>query len=442
MEWSWQRIPAEYLVANVKLCHQGKLGKRSGFIHVRKGRIEALGVGTPAIEGLPVLDAAGLVCAPGFVDLHVHFREPGQEEKEVVATGSAAAAAGGFTSVVTMPNTLPAIDNGAMVRYLVQRGKEAGLCRVFPAGAISPGRKGDALSEFADMIEAGAVAFTDDGSPVVNGGLMANALKYAKMLGVPILSHAEDLSIIGKGVMHGGYWSSRLGLAGMSRVSEDSAVFRDLELARATGGHLHICHVSTRGAVEIIRRAKNDGVRVTAEATPHHFSLDHSRCRDFSPLFKMNPPLRESEDVEAIAEGLADGTLDCIATDHAPHTGTEKEYQFDQAPFGVTGLETALGVGITYLVKSGVMDLGRLVECMTEKPARLMGLPSGLLEEGEPADFVLLDPEREWIVEADKFQSMSSNSSFIGEKLTGKVVSTFLGGRLTWRDSTENVKYP
>ncbi len=437
MDWSWKRIPAEYLVANIKLCHQGKLGKRKGFLHVRKGRVEALGVGTPALEGLPVLDADGLVCAPGFVDLHVHFREPGQEEKEIVATGSKSAAAGGFTSVVTMPNTLPCIDNGAMVRYLADRGKEAGLCRVFPAGAISPGRKGEGLSEFADMIEAGAVAFTDDGSPVISGGLMANALKYTKMLGVPILTHAEDPTIIGKGVMHGGYWSGRLGLAGMARASEDSATFRDIELARATGGHLHVCHVSTQGAVDIIRRAKSEGVRVTAEATPHHFSLDHSRCRDFSPMFKMNPPLREPEDVNAIAEGLADGTIDCIATDHAPHTGTEKEYQFDQAPFGVIGLETALGVGITYLVKNGVMDLGKLVECMTEKPANLMGLPAGSLEEGSPADFVLFDPDKEWVVKAENFQSRSRNSSFIGETLTGKVVSTFLGGRLTWLDKAE-----
>lgn len=434
MDWSWQRIPAEYVVANVKLCRQGKLGKRKGFLHVRKGRIEALGVGQPTIEGIPVLDADGLVCAPGFVDLHVHFREPGQEEKEIVATGSRAAAAGGFTSVVTMPNTTPAIDNGAMVRYLVDRAREAGLCRVYPAGAISPGRKGEALAEFADMIDAGAVAFTDDGSPVVSGGLMANALKYASMLGVPILSHAEDLTIVGNGVMHGGFWSSRLGLAGMARASEDSATYRDIELARATGGHLHICHVSTKGAVEIIRRAKSEGVKVTAEATPHHFSLDHSCCRDFSPLFKMNPPLREPDDVNAIAEGLADGTLDCIATDHAPHTATEKEYQFDQSPFGVTGLETALGVGISYLVNNGVMDLGQLVECMTEKPARLMGLPGGRLEEGGPADFVLFDAGREWVVRADNFQSRSRNSSFIGETLTGKVVSTFLGGRLTWHD--------
>lgn len=434
MQWSWSRIPSEFLVANVRLCRQGKLDARRGFLHVRKGVVEGLGPGIPAREGVPVLDAGGLVCAPGFVDLHVHFREPGQEEKETVATGSRAAAAGGFTSVVTMPNTSPAIDNSGMVRYLIDRGNEAGLCRIFPTGAVSPGRKGEAMSELGDMVAAGAVGFTDDGSPVQNGGLMANALRYARVLGVPIVTHAEDLSIVGKGVMHAGYWSARLGLAGMPRASEDSATFRDIELARATGGHLHVAHVSTRGAVQIIRRAKSEGVKVTAEAAPHHFSLDHSRCRDYSPLFKMNPPLRESEDIDALGEGLADGTLDCIATDHAPHTATEKEYQFDQAPFGVTGLETALGVGITYLVKTGIMDLGRLVALMTEQPARVMNLPVGRLQEGAEADFVLFDPDQAWVVKAEDCKSRSRNSCFLGETLAGKVAATFLRGRPTWLD--------
>lgn len=440
MDWSWQRIPAEYLVTNIKLCRQGKVGKRKGFLHVKRGRIEGLGVGSPTMEGIPVLDAGGLHCAPGFVDLHVHFREPGQEEKETVATGSAAAAAGGFTAVVTMPNTNPAIDNSGMIRYLIDRAKEAGLCRVYPTGAISPGRQGEGLTEFADMIAAGAVGFTDDGSPVANGSLMGNALKYARSLGVPIMSHAEDLTIVGSGVMHGGYWSGRLGLSGMPRAGEDAFTFRDIELARSSGGHLHICHVSTKGAVQIIRRAKEEGVHVTAEATPHHFALDHSRCRDFSPMFKMSPPLREPDDVAAIAEGLADGTIDCIATDHAPHTPTEKEYQFDQAPFGVIGLETALAVGITYLVKNEVMDLGNLIACMSERPAGLLNLPAGRLEEGGEADFCLFDPDEAWTVSVDHFRSRSRNSSFIGEKLNGRVKATFLRGRLTWRDAGASVE--
>jgi dihydroorotase len=430
MEWSWDRIPAEYLVTNVKLARGGQIAG-GGFLHVRDGRIAALGTGKPTAEGIPVLDTGGLVCAPGFVDLHVHFREPGQEEKETVATGSAAAAAGGFTTVVTMPNTEPAIDNAGMVRYVIDRGNEAGLCRVLPTGAISVGRKGEAMAELGAMVEAGAVGFTDDGSPVASGKLMSNALKYAKSLGVPIISHAEDLSIVGKGCMHGGYWSARLGLTGMPRAGEDAAVFRDIELARAARGHLHVAHASTKGVVDLIRRAKADGVEVTAEATPHHFAQDHSCCREYSPLFKMNPPLREPEDVAAVAEGLADGTLDCIATDHAPHTATEKELQFDQAPFGVIGLETAFGAGVTYLVETGKLDLGHLIRCMSEQPARILNLPTGRLEAGLEADFVLLDPRRAWTVGPATLRSRSRNSSFLGQDLRGLVVATFLRGRLT-----------
>lgn len=432
MDWSWQRIPSEYVVKNVKLCRDGKLGKRKSFLHVRRGSIECIGVGAPSLEGVPVLDAGGLVCAPGFIDTHVSFREPGEEEKETIATGCRAAAAGGFTGVVTMPDTTPTIDNAGMVRYVIDRARESGLCYVYAAGAISHELKGEAMCEYADMISAGAVAFTDGRVPVVNGGLLSNALKYTRELGVPVLTHAEDPTIVGPGHMHGGYWSARLGLAGMARAGEDAAVFRDIELARSTGGHLHVGHVSTKGAVEIIRRAKAEGVNVTAEATPHHFSLDHSQCRDFSPMFKVKPPLREQDDINAIAEGLADGTIDCIATDHAPHTVTEKEYQFDQAPFGVIGLETALGVGITYLVKTGVLDLGQLIACLTDKPAQALNLPGGKLEEGVNADFTLFDPEHRWTVTPDGFQSRSRNSSYIGEKLTGKVVATFLRGRLTW----------
>jgi dihydroorotase len=436
MEWSWERIPSEFLVTNVRLCRDGAVGKRRGFVHVRKGRVEALGVGAPTLEGIPVLDGGGLVCAPGLVDLQAHFREPGFEEKETVATGSRAAAAGGFTAVVTMPDTDPTIDNSGMVRYLIDRGREAGLCRIFPTGAVSPGRKGEGMTEFGDMVAAGAVGFTDESHPVANGNLLGNALKYAAMLGVPIITHPEDRTISGRGVMHGGTWATRLGLPGMSRAAEDAALFRDIELARAAKGHLHVAQVSTKGAVGIIRRAKSEGIRVTAAATPHHFSLDHARCRDYSPLFKTNPPLRECDDLNAIAEGLADGTIDAIATDHAPHTATEKEYQFDQAPFGVIGLETALAVGITSLVKTGLLDLGQLIACLSERPARALNLPVGRLEEGAEADFVLVDPDRTWTVQAGSFQSRSANSPYLGETLTGKVAATFLRGRLTWRDDT------
>lgn len=433
MEWSWQRIAAEYLVTNVILCRDGKLAKRKGYMHVRKGRIEALGVGSPPLDELPQLDGKGLVCAPGLVDLRASFCEPGNVQKETLATGSLAAAAGGFTSVVTTSGTDPVIDNAGMVRYLIDRGREAGLCRIYPTGTISPGRRGEGMCEYGDMVNAGAVAFGEDDQPIVNGALMSNALKLTRELGVPIISHAEDPTIVGRGVMHSGYWSGRLGLSGMARVGEDAMVFRDVELARATKGHLHVAHVSTKGAVEIIRRAKADGVRVTAEVAPHHFCLDHSRCRDYSPLFKTNPPLREPDDVNAVAEALADGTIDAIASDHAPHTGTEKEFQFDQAPFGVVGLETSLAVGITYLVKSGILDLGQLISRLSEGPAQTFNLPGGRLEEGAEADFVLIDPDKEWTVDPSQFKSRSRNSAFVGQRLTGQVQATFLRGRLTWR---------
>lgn len=433
MEWSWERIPAEFVVTNARLCREGAIGRRRGFVHVRKGRVEAIGVGSPSPEGIPVLDAGGLVCAPGLVDLAVHFREPGFEEMETVATGSRAAAAGGYTAVVTMPDTDPAIDNSGMVRYLIDRGRDAGLCRIFPTGAVSPGRRGEGMTEFGDMVAAGAVGFTDGSEPVANGNLMGNALKYAAMLGVPIIAHPEDRTISGRGVMHGGYWATRLGLAGIPRAAEDAALFRDLELARAAKGHLHVAHVSTKGAVALVRRAKGEGIRVTAAATPHHFSLDHARCRDYSPLAKTNPPLREADDLNAIAEGLADGTIDAIATHHEPHTATEKEFQFDQAPFGVIGLETALAVGITCLVNPGLLDLGQLIACLSERPARALNLPVGRLEEGAEADFVLIDPEYRWTVQAGAFASRSANSPWLGETLTGQVAATFLRGRLTWR---------
>ncbi|MBU0741457.1 dihydroorotase [bacterium] len=431
MEWNWKRIPAEYLVTNVRLCRGGKLSKRSGFLHVMKGRVEGLGVGSPAREDVPVLDGKGLVCAPGLVDVHVHFREPGQEEKETIATGARAAAAGGFTSVVTMPNTTPPVDSAPLVRYILDRANEAGSCRVFPTAAISKGQRGETLTEFGDLVGAGAVGFTDDGRPVMHGKLMQFALQYSRMLGVPVTTHAEDCNLSGNGVMHAGYWSTKLGLAGIPRLAEDTMIFRDVELAKATGGHLHVAHVSTTGAVDIIRRAKQDGARVTAEVTPHHLSLDHSRCRDFSPLFKMSPPLREEEDIEALTQGLVDGVLDCVATDHAPHTAMEKELMLDQAPFGVIGLETALAVCNTYLVEENKLDLGQLISRMSERAAEIYDLPVGRLEEGNDADFMLFAPDEAWTVHPEQLRSKSKNTPYGGATLTGRVKATFLRGRLT-----------
>ena len=434
MEWNWKRIPAEFLVTNVMLCRGGKLSKRKGFRHVQKGRVQAVGVDAPRGTDLPVLDGGGLVCAPGLVDVHVHFREPGQEEKETITTGSRAAAAGGFTSVVVMPNTSPPVDDAPKVRYTLDRARESGLCRVYPTAAISAGLKGESLTEFGDLVDAGAVGFTDDGKPVGNGKLMKYALQYARMLGVPVTSHAEDENLASGGVMHAGYWSAKLGLGGIPRLAEDSMVFRDVELAKATGGHLHVAHVSTKGAVDIIRRAKEEGANVTAEVTPHHLTLDHSRCREFSPIFKMNPPLREDEDIDAVTQGLVDGVLDCVATDHAPHTVMEKELMFDQSPFGVIGLETALAVCNTYLVTEGKLDLGQLIDRMTARAASCYNLEGGKLEEGAEADFLLFDPDETWTVDADQMLSKSRNTPYNGEELRGRVKATFLKGRLTYRD--------
>ncbi len=430
----WKSIPQEYLVTNVKLCLGGKLSAKTGYLHVKDGKVKAIGDGELSVENVPTFDGNGAVLSPGFIDVHVHFREPGREEKESIHTGSRAAAAGGFTSVVTMPNTLPPVDSAPMITYQFDRARESGLCRVFPTGAISKNQDGESLTEFGDMVAAGAVGFTDDGTPVMNGSLMKYALQYSKMLGIPVTCHAEDTSLAGSGVMHAGSWSAKLGLPGIPRVAEDSMIYRDCELARATGGHLHVAHISTKGAIDTVRRAKADGINVTAEATPHHFTLNHSHCQTFSPMFKMNPPLREESDVEAVIAGLCDGTIDCIATDHAPHTVMEKELMFDQAPFGIIGLETALAVGITSLVKAGKLDLGKLVYLMTEAAAKIYNLPGGKLEEGTDADFVLFDPEQQWTVLVDEVQSRSRNSPWLGEKLTGRVKATFMGGRNTWLD--------
>ena len=362
---------------------------------MKDGRIAALGVGAPTFEGLPVLDAGGLVCAPGFVDLHVHFREPGQEEKETVATGSRAAAAGGFTTVVTMPNTQPAIDNAGMVRYVIDRGNEAGLCRVLPTGAISVGRNGEAMAEFGAMVEAGAVGFTDDGSP--GGERQADEQRPEVR---EVARRADHQPRRGPDHRRQGLHARRLlvDAPGPDRHAARRRGRRRVPRHRAGArGRAGTCtwrtsrprasSTSSAGPRPRASRSRPRPRRTTSRQ-------DHSRCRDYSPLFKMNPPLREPDDVAAVAEGLADGTIDCIATDHAPHTATEKELQFDQAPFGVIGLETAFGAGVTYLVDAGKLDLGQLIRCMSERPAQILKLATGRLEAGLEADFVLLDPER------------------------------------------------
>ncbi len=398
-----------------------------------EGRVEASGrsLGTP--DGALVLDARGMVVAPGLIDLHVHLREPGQEDLETVATGAMAAAAGGFSAVCAMPNTDPVTDNQAAVGFIVSQAQRAGKARVYPIGAISLGQKGQQLAEFGELVGAGAVAVSDDGKPVVSSHLMRTALEYARTFGIPVADHCEDPTLAEGGAMHEGLVATRLGLKGVPAAAEEIMVARDILLAELTGGHVHLCHMSTRGSVELIRRAKERGIRVTAEACPHHFTLTHEACEGYNTNAKMNPPLREPEDREAIRQALRDGTIDVICTDHAPHHYDAKEREFDDAPNGIIGLETALGLAITELVESGILTLSQLVERLSVAPARIFNLPGGSLAPGGPADVVILDPAARWVVDPDAFYSKSRNTPFGGRQLVGRAEVTIVRGQVVFQ---------
>ncbi len=392
------------------------------------GSIAAVGKKLAAPDGAETFDAKGKVVAPGLVDLHVHLREPGREDAETVASGALAAAAGGFTSVCAMPNTDPVTDNQAAVGFIVKQGAAAGAARVYPIGATSLGQEGKQLSEFGEMVAAGAVAVSDDGHPVVSSQLMRTALEYARSFGIPVAEHCEDPYLFAGGAMHEGTVSTRLGLKGIPAAAEEIMVARNILLAELTGGHVHLCHMSTRESVNLIRRGKERGVNVTAEVAPHHFALTHDACEGYDTDAKMNPPLREGADVEAVRAGLQDGTLDAIATDHAPHHYELKEREFDDAPFGVIGLETALGLGLTRLVDGGVLTLPQLIRCMSTQPAQVFHLPAGTLRKGSPADVVVFDPKARWVVDPGLFLSKSRNTPFAGWELRGRVERTIVGG--------------
>ncbi|MDZ4390013.1 MAG: dihydroorotase, partial [Gemmatimonadales bacterium] len=401
-------------------------------LYLRDGVIVASGrdLGTP--EDARVIDAAGLVLAPGLVDVHVHLREPGQEERETIATGAASAAAGGFTAICAMPNTDPVIDNQGAVGFVKAKGDAAGFARVFPIGCVTVGQRGEQLAEFGEMVAAGAVAVSDDGHPIMSSQMMRAALEYARTFGIPVADHCEDMPLAAGGAMHEGIVSLRLGLKGIPAAAEEIHVARDCILAELTGGHVHLCHMSTRGSVELIRRAKEKGLRVTAEAAPHHFTLTHERVGQYDTNAKMNPPLREDADRDAIRQGLADGTLDCIATDHAPHHYDAKEREFDDAPNGIIGLETALSLGFRELVEGGVLTLPILIERMSCAPARLWNLPGGTLRQGGVADLVLFDPAATWTVAPERLHSKSRNTPWAGETLPGVVRMTVVGGRVVY----------
>jgi dihydroorotase len=394
------------------------------------GLVKAVGRGLGVPDGAEVLDGTGLVAAPGLVDLHVHLREPGREDVETIATGARAAAAGGFTSVCAMPNTDPVTDNQAAVGFIVRQAGLAGFARVYPIGAVSVGQKGEQLAEFGELVAAGAVAVSDDGRAVATAHLMRTALEYARTFDIPVIDHCEDVTLSHGGAMHEGLTSTRLGLKGIPRSAEDVVVARDIALAELTGGNVHFAHVSTAGAVAMIREAKARGLRVSAEVTPHHFTLTDAACEGYETNAKMNPPLREAADVAALQAALADGTIDCIATDHAPHHYDAKEAEFDNAPFGVVGLETALALALTGLVDPGVLTLPQLVERMAASPAAVAHLPGGSLRPGGPADAVVFDPSAEWTVDPSRFFSKSRNTPFAGRRLRGVVHWTIVGGRV------------
>ncbi len=399
---------------------------------ITAGRIERVGPDLPPPAAASVLDATGKIVCPGFIDIHVHLREPGYEYKETVATGTRAAAAGGFTAVCCMANTHPVNDNRSITDYIRSKAVVEGLVRVYPIGAVTRGLGGEELAELAELAEAGCVAFSDDGKCVMNAALYRRAMEYTLPFGAPVISHAEDHHLSRGASMHEGVVSTELGVAGAPAAAEDIMVARDIVLAELTGAHVHIAHLSTAGAVRLVRDAKARGVRVTAEVTPHHLLLTEDAVRAFDANAKMNPPLRSKHDTEVLLEALVDGTIDCIATDHAPHAGSEKEGEFDRAAFGIVGLETAVGLMLDRLVKPGALPLATLIARLSRDPARLLGLPGGHLAPGAPADVTILDPTAEWTVDPARFQSRSRNTPFGGWPVTGRPWKTIVGGGIVW----------
>ncbi len=418
------------LIKGGQVIDPGRFNGIGDFL-IENGKISAVAPTLPTPAGATVIQAAGRLVLPGFVDLHVHFREPGFEYKETIQSGTAAAVAGGFTSVCAMPNTNPVNDNQSITEFMLERAKAAGTARLYPIGAITKGSEGKELAEIGDLRRAGCIAISDDGRPVMNSLVMRRAMEYARAFDIPVVDHCEDLHLSEGGCMNEGLISTELGLPGIPSAAEDVMVARNVSLTELTGARLHLAHISTAGSVRMVREAKSRGLRVTAEACPHHFTLTEEVTRGYNTLAKMNPPLRTWQDVQAIKDGLRDGTIDVIATDHAPHASQEKQQQFTEAPFGIVGLETALPLTLA-LVEEGVLSLEGAVEKLATAPAKAFSLPAGTLAVGAPADVAIVDPKTQWEVDPARFRSKSRNTPFAGWKVKGQVTTTIVGGRVVF----------
>ncbi len=420
------------LIRAGRIIDPSQMMDKTADLLIVDGRIETISDKIGKIEGILEIDAKGQLVTPGLIDVHVHLREPGGEHKETIETGVRAAVSGGFTAVCAMPNTDPVIDDPAGIRLVLAQAEKANGARVYPLGAISKGQEGKSLAAIGEMVEAGAVGITDDGNSVMDGGLMRMAMEYAKAFNIPVADHPEDLDLSRGGVMNEGLMSTRLGLLGKPNISEDIHIIRDLLLAELTHSRVHLQHVSTAYGVEMIRQAKERGVQVTAEATPHHLILTEKEVDGYNTDAKMNPPLRNVEDRAAVVEGFSDGTLCVYATDHAPHHYDEKEQAFAEAPNGIVGLETSLGIGLTCLVNEGAVDLSTLIDRMSCSPARAFNLPGGSLKKGGLADVTIIDPSVTWIVDSGKFLSKSRNTPFEGLELKGRATKTIVEGEIVW----------
>lgn len=421
------------LIKNATIVSGKEVAKETKDILLEKGKIVKI---APSIkpDNHKVIDAKGLLVMPGLIDIHVHLREPGREDKETIETGSRSAAKGGFTTVMCMPNTNPVIDHPMIAESIIRRAKDIGLVNVIPIGAITKGQKDTELTDMFELKKAGCLALSDDGKSVNNSQVMRLALQYAKMADLLLIEHCQDPLLTSGGVMNEGYNSTLLGIKGDPGIAETVIVARDIELAHYLDTRVHLAHMSLKRSVELIRFAKSQGIKVTAEVCPHHFTLTDEAVKTFDTSAKMNPPLRTAEDVEALKEGLKDGTIDCIVTDHAPHTAEDKEVSFDEAPFGIIGLETSVGLTFTELVHKKVLTLPQVVEKMSAAPARITGLKNkGAVEEGLDADITIIDPQKEWEVKKDEIASKSQNTPFIGWKLKGRVEYTICGGKVTYQ---------